>query len=54
MIEEFQAELSGRRDSQAAVSNASAILLAAENLLVSTQGEIDVPNDRPLGEEGDH
>jgi hypothetical protein len=53
MIEEFQAELSGRRDSQAAVSNASSILLAAENLLASTQKEIDVPKDKPLGGHGD-
>lgn len=48
MIEEFKIELSGMRDSESAMTNAAAILEAAENLVQSTTRQPAVPNDTPL------
>ena len=49
MIKEFKLELSGSRDSESAVSNAAAILQAAEKLIQSTADQPTVPGDKPLG-----
>ena len=48
MLEEFQSHLSGKRESDAAVANASAILSSAEKLVASTQHHPAAPGDKPL------
>lgn len=48
MIAEFRAELSGARDSKSAVSNAAAILDAAETLVQSSTQKPESPLDKPL------
>lgn len=48
MIAEFRAELSGARDSKSAVSNAAAILDAAETLVQSSTQKPENPLDKPL------
>lgn len=48
MISEFQADLSGARDSKAAVSNAALILDAAEKLVQNSMRKPENPLDKPL------
>jgi hypothetical protein len=48
MIAEFQAELSGARDSKTAVSNAALILNAAEKLVQNSMRKPENPLDKPL------
>lgn len=53
MLEEFQSHLSGERESDAAVTNASAILSSAEKLVASTQHQPAAPGDKPLEKPND-
>ena len=48
LIEEFQKELSGSRDSDSAVLNTSAILAAADTLVQSSKKQPVVPDDGTL------
>jgi len=50
LVAEFRAELSGARESKAAVSNAAAILNAAEALIQNSMQKPENPSDKPLEE----